>query len=273
MKTASIIFAAGKGSRMKGTEVNKTLLPLIAGRSPYEGRHPILRQILSSLPPGPKALVINYKKEEVVAFASSLGLALTFCEQPSLNGTGGALLAAKGFLGDQPHDRLIITMGDIPLVRASTYHRLFKELEYSPMVVLGFRPSDRKQYGVLEKEGRVVKRIVEWKYWRSYSEERQTQLDICNSGIYAARKEDLLRYLPLLEARPHRVLKEREGKMVEIEEFFITDLVEFMHAEGQPAGFVLAEDEEEVMGVDDLPSLKQAQRIFMDRYPTEFQKA
>lgn len=252
---------------MKGTAANKTLLPLVADRSPYEGRHPMLLQVLSNLPAGPKALVVNYKKEEVIEFAGSLGLALTFCEQPSLNGTGGALLAAKGFLEDQDQDRLIITMGDVPLVMPSTYQRLLEGLKCSPMVVLGFRPSDRKQYGVLEREGGSVKRIVEWKYWSTCPTERQAHLGICNSGIYSARKEDLLRFLPLLENRPHRVLKEREGKMVEVEEFFITDLVELMHREGYPVGYVLAGDEEEVMGVDDLPSLKKAQEIFMGRYP------
>ncbi len=107
-----------------------------------------------------------------------------------------------------------------------------------------------------------VKRIIEWKYWKDYSQERQRQLQICNSGIYAAGRTDLLHYLEILEKRPHTVRKERDGKMVEIEEFFITDLVELMLADGLKAGCVVVEDENEVMGVDDLSSLIKAQEIF-----------
>ena len=121
---------------------------------------------------------------------------------------------------------------------------------------------DKKEYGVLETDEMNVKRIIEWKYWKDYSQERQRQLQICNSGIYAAGRTDLLHYLGILEKNPHTVRKERDGKMVEIEEFFITDLVEFMVADGLKAGCVVVEDENEVMGVDDLPSLIKAQEIF-----------
>jgi bifunctional N-acetylglucosamine-1-phosphate-uridyltransferase/glucosamine-1-phosphate-acetyltransferase GlmU-like protein len=71
-----------------------------------------------------------------------------------------------------------------------------------------------------------------------------------------------LKYLPLLEERPHTVLKERDGKRVEVEEFFVTDLIELMQSEGLKIGHVLARDESEVMGVDDLAALKKAQEIF-----------
>ena len=94
MKSASIIFAAGRGSRMKGPGRNKTLLPLIPGDDPFEGDHPILLHIINNLPAGPKALVINYRREEVIEATRSFGL--SYVEQPSLNGTGGALLAALG---------------------------------------------------------------------------------------------------------------------------------------------------------------------------------
>ncbi|MCF8129902.1 MAG: NTP transferase domain-containing protein, partial [Deltaproteobacteria bacterium] len=61
--TASIILAAGRGSRMKSYGGSKTLLPLIQGASPYSGRRPILPHIIENLPPGPKAVVVHHKKE------------------------------------------------------------------------------------------------------------------------------------------------------------------------------------------------------------------
>ena len=47
-----------------------------------------------------------------------------------------------------------------------------------------------------------------------------------------------------------------------MEEFFITDLVEYMCDDGLPIGYVIA-DEDEVMGVDDLPAIIKAQELFM----------
>ena len=259
-ETASVILAAGRGSRMKEFKGNKTLLPLVPEKSPFEGRLPILLEILDNLPPGPKALVVNYKKETVMEVTSSLDL--TYCEQPVLNGTGGALLAARGFLEKQDCDQLIITMGDVPLVKKATYGALLKDLNDKSLIVLGFRPQSRKQYGVLGIRGDQVKKIIEWKYWKTFSEEKQVTFEICNSGIYAARKDVLLRYLSVLESRPHRIQKEIKGKLTEIEEFFITDLVEYINDDGLPVGYVLAGDEEEVMGVDDLPALLRAQDVF-----------
>lgn len=260
MIVASIILAAGRGSRMKGYEGNKTLLPLIPGEPLFTGKNPMLIHILQSLPEGPKALVVHHKKEEVKATTRSFRV--TYCEQPVLNGTGGAILAARKFIEDEASESLIITMGDVPLVKSSTYARLAAQLPSSPFVVLGFRPSDKKQYGVLELHGREVARIVEWKYWKTYSRERQDQLIICNSGIYAARTKDFLPYLARLEGSPHTVHKEREGKVVEFQEFFITDIVEFMRQDGLRVGYMVAENEDEIMGVDDLISLKKAQKLF-----------
>ena len=264
--TASLVFAAGRGSRMKGFDGNKTLLPLVPARSSFEGSRPILLHILVSLPPGPKALVIHHRKEEVMECTRDLGL--TYCLQPALNGTGGALLSAGEFIQNGVHDRLIITMGDVPFVRKDTYLGLVRALRAYHLVVLGFVPQDRRQYGVLEVDGDRVRRITEWKYWSTYPEARQKSLRICNSGIYATRTRSLLPYLQVLRNNPHRVLKEREGRMTEIEEFFITDLMEWMDRDGLRVGYALAGDEVEVMGIDDLASLQRAQEYFKTLCPS-----
>jgi bifunctional UDP-N-acetylglucosamine pyrophosphorylase/glucosamine-1-phosphate N-acetyltransferase len=245
---------------MKDFEGNKTLLPLRPGQTPYEGSHPMLIQILNCLPQGPKALVVNYKKEDVIEVTRALDL--TYCEQPLLNGTGGALLASQEFLKTLAQDKLIITYGDIPFVRPSTYRNMVKHLTSYHLVVLGFSPQDKKKYGILDIDGDTVRSIIEWKYWSTYSEERQKQLEVCNSGVYAVRKDDLIRYLPALESKPHRVSKERNGAMVEVEEFFITDLIELMHNGGLKVGYVMVEDENEAIGVDDLSSLIRVQKLF-----------
>jgi bifunctional UDP-N-acetylglucosamine pyrophosphorylase/glucosamine-1-phosphate N-acetyltransferase len=259
----SIVMAAGRGSRMKAYEGNKTLLPLVPAASPYHGSHPILLHILRNLPPGPKALVVNYEKDAVMRAARSFDL--TLLEQPVLNGTGGALLAAAPFIESVHAESLILTMGDVPLVRRETYLGLVKKLSSHPFVVLGFRPQDKRQYGALDIEHDRVKRIVEWKYWHAIPADQQALLGVFNSGIYAARREALLRHLSVLRSRPHRVLKERDGATVELEEYFVTDLVEYLVQDGLSVGFLVAQDEEEVMGVDDLDSLVRAQEAYKRR--------
>jgi len=262
--TASLILAAGRGSRMKEYSGSKTLLPLVPGSSPLTGTRPIILEILKNLPPGPKAVVVNHKKEDVIK--ATKGYDLTYCEQPVLNGTGGALMAARQFLEEQPCHQLIITMGDVPLVRRKTYMGLIENLEGKSLTILGFRTKDRKQYGVLEIEGAQVHKIIEWKYWKTYSMERQEALQVCNSGIYAAKRDALLRYLSILAKKPHVVQKQINGRPTPVEEYFITDLVEYMCDDGLPVGYVIGE-EDEVMGVDDMPAIRKAQALFQKNPP------
>ncbi len=258
-KAASLILAAGKGSRMKDYNGSKTLLPLLPDTSPYVGTKPILLEILSNLPQGPKALVVNHMKEDVIK--ATCDFDITYCEQPVLNGTGGALMTARGFLEEQTEDSVIITMGDVPLVKPLTFARLIDNLKTNQLTVLGFEPSDKKKYGVLETDGDRVRKITEWEYWNGYPAETQQTLTICNSGIYAVKRKSLLHYMDILASRPHIVRKERNGEIVDVEEFFITDVVEYMCNDGLRVGYVIG-DENEVMGVDDLPALLKAQEIF-----------
>lgn len=260
-KIASLVFAAGKGSRMTGYEGNKTLLPLVPdGDDLFRGDHPILINILNKLPAGPKALVVNHKKEDVIRATDSFGV--SYYEQPELNGTGGAMLAAMDFIKNEEYDCLLVTMGDTPLVRASTFMELVNALSGCHLSVLGFRPMDKKKYGVFDTEEGSVKRIIEWEYWNKYPINEQKKLNICNGGIYAIKKNVLLKYLELLSAQPHIVIKERNGIKVEVKEYFITDMVEMMYNDGLKTGYVIAGDENEVMGVDDVDSLKKAQQLF-----------
>ncbi|MBN1906231.1 MAG: NTP transferase domain-containing protein [Deltaproteobacteria bacterium] len=260
-KIASLIFAAGKGSRVKGYEGNKTLLPLVPkGGEVFQGDKPILLIIIDKLPQGPKAIVVNHKKEDVIRATGTCNA--KYYEQPELNGTGGALLAARDFIKNEQYDSLLITMGDTPLIKASTFQGLVDGLSVCDLTILGFAPRDKKKYGVLDIEGNYVKRIVEWEYWHKFPAQEQERLSIVNGGIYAVKKDALIKYLELLSAQPHIVIKEREGKQVEVKEYFITDMVEMMYNDGLKTGYVVAADEDEVMGIDDVDSLKKAQGLY-----------
>lgn len=245
---------------MKNYDGNKTLLPLKPERSMFVGSRPILMHLMENLPPGPRALVVNHCQKEVRAATVDAGV--EYYEQPVLNGTGGAILAAGDFVAAQDADRMIITMGDVPFVKQSTYARLADGLADHDLTILGFSPRNKKQYGVLEIEVGQVKKITEWKYWKDYPAEHQRRLTVCNSGIYAARRRALAHYLPILASRPQIVQKEINGRMTDIEEYFFTDLIEFMVQDGRPVGYHVVEDEFETMGVDDVPALEKAQAIY-----------
>ncbi len=259
-EVATIIMVAGRGSRMAGYTGNKTLLPLLPEGSAFKGKHPILLHIIDQLPSGPKAIIVHHCQHDVRRATRHLDV--TYLEQPVLNGTGGAILAARPFLEAIDCEHCIITMGDVPFIRPATYARLVDGLKSRAMVVLGFKPADKKQYCILEIKADRVECITEWKYWKDYPAARQAELTICNSGIYAARRQTLQRYLPILASRPQIVHKEINGRMTPIEEFFITDLIEFMVKDERPVGFSVSEDEAEAMGIDDQAALENAQVRF-----------
>ncbi len=256
----AIIMAAGRGSRMKGYAGNKTLLPLMPDSSIFEGTRPIIVHLMKSLPAGPKVLVVNHCQDEVRSITRNTGAA--YCQQPVLNGTGGAILAAEPFIARQQAGRVIITMGDVPFVKPSTYLRLVEGLDAHDLMILGFSPGDKKQYGLLEIDNGQVSKITEWKFWKDYPRQRQDELNVCNSGIYAARKDALLNYLPILASRPQIVQKEVDGTMTDIEEFFFTDLIEAMVENDKRVGFHVTDDEQETMGIDDAQALEKAQAIY-----------
>ncbi len=260
-QAVNIVFAAGKGTRMLGYAGNKTLLPLIAKGSTYEGEHPLLIEVLQNLPAGPVGIVVNHCAEDVER--ATRGFPVTYIPQPLTNGTGGALLAARGFLEASSQEAVIITMGDVPLIRRVTYERLIAKLQEQPLVILAFEPRDRAQYGMLEMDGERVLRIVEWKYWRTYAPERQAQLRFCNAGVYAARRSLLLPCLDRLAGNPHQVKKQRGDEWVIVEEYFLTDLVELMGGDGLSVGWDLAE-EEEVTGVDTPEVLQTVQMRYRE---------
>ncbi|MFP3912236.1 MAG: NTP transferase domain-containing protein [Desulfobacteraceae bacterium] len=258
--TASLVLAAGRGSRMKGYEGNKTLLPLIPEGGPYTGTRPILLEILGNLPSGPKGVVVHHHKEAVMA--ATRGLGISYWEQPVLNGTGGALLAARPFLENQNFDHLLVTMGDVPLVRPETYLGLVQKLDHHHVTLLGFRTESKKRYGLLVTEGEQVKRIIEWEYWHRLPSAQQDRLQICNSGIYAFRKAILHQALSVLASTPHEVPKTIHGEVCRVKEYFITDLIQYLHESGHKVGYLVTDRPEEVMGVDDPQALKKAQEIF-----------
>lgn len=262
-RVTTIILAAGRGTRMKGFCHNKTLLPLIPGRSLFEGSRPFIKEIISQIPKGKVAVIVHYDAERVKKTLDEAEV--TYIYQPELNGTGGALIASRPFLEGVDTEYVLITMGDVPLVRSHTYQRLIEHLESGGFqgALVAFRASDPKQYGRLLIEGVKVKRIVEWQYWKEMEESEQKAMEFFNAGIYAFCRQDLLACCDELLKRCHIVEKSVDGVKKEIREYFLPDLVEIMNEKGMKVGFVEA-PEWEVTGVDTPEALERVQALYAD---------
>lgn len=235
---AAIILAAGKGTRMK-SDLHKVLHP-IAG-------HPMLEHLMAAvdqLKPARKVVVVGAGREQIEAAVN--GRADTVLQEPQL-GTGHAVQQAQqalsGFAGD-----VLVLYGDVPFVRADTMRAMVNRLhaEDSPaVVVLGFEPENPLQYGrvIADDDGQIVK-MVEYKD----ADEGERACRLCNSGLMAARAEDLF------------ALIARVGNDNAQGEYYLPDIVNIAIADGRPCAAVITDDADEVAGINSRSELAEAEQ-------------
>ncbi|MEA3043257.1 MAG: bifunctional UDP-N-acetylglucosamine pyrophosphorylase / glucosamine-phosphate N-acetyltransferase [Sphingomonadales bacterium] len=217
---AAVILAAGKGTRMM-SDVHKVLHP-IAGRAMLDH----LLGVLETLAPARKVVVVGSGREQVAGLVEARGGELVV--QDKQLGTAHAVRMAEeplaGFAGD-----VLILYGDTPLIEAETMARMLDRLHGSDApaaVVVGFRPADPLQYGrILAHGDGTIDKMVEYK--DATAEERA--VDLCNSGLMAARAEDLF---PLLA---------RVGNDNAAGEYYLPDVIMLAAADGRASAVIEAE--------------------------------
>ena len=234
---AAIILAAGKGTRMK-SDTHKVLHP-IAGRAMLEH----LMASVEELGPERLALIVGAGREQIEAAVGSR--AATCLQEPQL-GTAHAVQQAEsalqGFAGD-----VLVLYGDVPFVRPETMRAMLGRLHAADKpaaVVLGFEPESPLQYGrvIADDDGRIVK-MVEYK--DADEGERATRL--CNSGLIAARTEDLFALLA------------RVGNDNAQGEYYLPDIVNIAIADGRTCAVIVAESADEVAGINSRAELAAAE--------------
>jgi len=233
---AIVILAAGKGTRMK-SDLHKVLHP-IAGR-------PMLEHLLDSaaqLAPERQVVVAGHGREQL---AKALGDRARIVVQDPQLGTGHAVLQAKEALADFSGDVLIL-YGDVPFVSAASMRAMIERLhaEDAPqVVVLGFEPAEPLQYGrVIAENGRILA-MVEHK--DATLEQRAVRL--CNSGLMAARAQDLF------------ALLEQVGNDNAQGEYYLTDIVNIANQHGGTCAVIVTPDADEVAGINSRGELAQAE--------------
>lgn len=113
----AIILGAGKGKRLLSEKYD---MPKVMRRAADK---PLLFYVLESLGFCEEIIiVVGYKKNKVIEAA---GPTYTYVDQKEMKGTGHAVAVTAKALGDYKGP-VILTFGDMPMFRESTYKKMFK---------------------------------------------------------------------------------------------------------------------------------------------------
>ncbi len=250
-KTACIVLAAGKGSRMK-SDLPK-VMHKVAGRT-------LLGHVLSAANEtgvesycvvcGPDMAVVE---QEAKVFAPGAVIAL----QTDRLGTGHAVSMAKTAL-ENFSGTVLILYGDVPLIKAQTLKNLAGMVnDKMPLAVLGFTATDPKGYGRLLCDNNGYLQTIREELDAS-DEERQ--VDLCNSGIMAVNSSSLWSLLD-------RIDNDNANK-----EYYLTDIVGLTVNDGQKVGVAVCE-ETEVAGVNDRAQLAAMEQRFLAAKSEQLKKS
>ncbi len=240
---ASIVLAAGKGTRMKSRKPK--VLHAVAGRS-------MLGHVLCCLEDAGASetvLVTSPDQDDVRTEAAAYSTKLQSAVQEKQLGTADAVKVARPHISAK-HCAAIVMYGDTPLFRPETIERVVASAcNTSEIAVLGFHAADPAGYGrlLVDAAGRIEAIREE-----TEASERERAVTLCNSGVMAFRSADLLDLLD--DVRNDNA----KG------EFYLTDIIEIARAKGLSSTVVEC-SEEEVMGVNSRAQLATAEAFMQDR--------
>ncbi|MBW2495368.1 MAG: bifunctional UDP-N-acetylglucosamine diphosphorylase/glucosamine-1-phosphate N-acetyltransferase GlmU [Deltaproteobacteria bacterium] len=238
-----IILAAGQGTRMR-SDLPKVLQPL-AGR-------PLLAHVLDrahELDASDVCVVYGHGGEQVrTAFPSP---EIRWALQAQQLGTGHAMLQAMP--GTPNDNRVLILFGDVPLLTAATLETLLDGARGDDLLVLTVDMKDPTGYGRILRDGEGVTGIVEEKD----ASAAQKKIAEINTGVMLC---------------PGRRLKTWLGRLSNYNaqgEYYLTDVIAMAVADGVAVHGVKAQNQVEVMGINDRKQLAEAERALQARLVDE----
>ncbi|MSP63787.1 MAG: UDP-N-acetylglucosamine diphosphorylase/glucosamine-1-phosphate N-acetyltransferase [Myxococcales bacterium] len=238
MKIATVILAAGLGTRMKSATAK--VLHRVAGRPMIEYPVALARALKSER----IVCVLGHQAEAVQAAvdarfgAGTVSIAL----QKEQRGTGHAVAQAasslRGFDGP-----VLILYGDVPLLGEAILRRLIDAARRHTLALCTTLLDDPKGYGRIVRDGHGhLARIVEEKD----ADEEQRRIPEINAGIYCVDAKFLFASLKKLRT------DNAQG------ELYLTDVAARAAKAGQVA--TIEAEPEQVMGVNDRVDLARADR-------------
>jgi bifunctional UDP-N-acetylglucosamine pyrophosphorylase / glucosamine-1-phosphate N-acetyltransferase len=241
MTLASIILAAGEGTRMR-SKIPKVLHPL-AGR-PMVWYALKAVEALVDLPP---VLVVGHGADAV---KTAVGDAAVYALQAEQLGTGHAVLMAKPQL-EHKADTLLVTFADMPLLREETLARLIEmhAASASPVTMSSLIGDDARGFGrvVRDAQGHVAA-IVE----QADATPEQLAIREYNVSAYCFDADWLWSALEQIPVSP-------KG------EYYLTDVVALAVEEGYSVGSLVLDDPDEAIGLNNRVHLADAEKIMRKR--------
>ncbi|MCC6345965.1 MAG: bifunctional UDP-N-acetylglucosamine diphosphorylase/glucosamine-1-phosphate N-acetyltransferase GlmU [Nitrospirales bacterium] len=241
MKLATVVLAAGLGTRMKSA-LPKVLHPV--------GGKPMVQQVIETLQflkPASSVVVVGPENEGIRHALKDLPVSFAVQKEP--RGTGDACKAAVRVL-KKFEGTLLVVSGDTPLLTAETLHEFLRlhRRRKEDISVLSFIAGDPHAYGRIIRKGSTVAAIIEDRD----ADAEQKKIKEVNSGVYA------------LEAPLAKLLGEirlNEGKG----EYYLTDLVHIAAGKGFRVGAHPLGNETELTGINTRDDLYRAGLYLRDR--------
>lgn len=242
MTTRLIVLAAGKGTRMKSAMPK--VLHRLAGK-------PLLGHVLDTglqLNPASITVVIGHGADQV---QSTIEQPVKWAMQTEQLGTGHAV--KEGLDGIEDSDTVLITYGDVPLTRASTYQALLDACDDKTIGLLTLIMEDPTGYGRILREGGAIVGVVEQK------DATPNQLGITevNAGVVAIKGGSLRDLLSRIDNN------NAQG------EYYLTDIHELAVKDGLTVQAVHPQDEWEVDGVNSRVQLARLERLHQQHLAEE----
>ena len=243
MALATVILAAGKGTRMKSD------LPKVLHKINEKALvHYVIEQA-ESVNSSPIVLVVGHKYELVKEQTSMYSV--EYAIQAEQLGTGHAVQQAESVLTNFDGDVLILS-GDVPLLSKETLESLLhvhKE-QNSVATVLTAHLDDPFGYGrLIRNTDGSMNRIVEQK---DATEEEQAVQEI-NTGIYLVKSSELFTAL--------KAVKNDNAQG----EYYLPDILPIFISEGKKVFAHQTENFDETRGINTIDQLKEAEQILNQR--------
>jgi bifunctional UDP-N-acetylglucosamine pyrophosphorylase / glucosamine-1-phosphate N-acetyltransferase len=246
---AVILLAAGQGTRMNSRK--QKILHEVGGR-PMVLHAFLTAEAVADLPP---VLVVGPNETGVQAL---IGERAIYVVQHETLGTGHATMMASAVLRDRA-DQVIVTYGDMPLLRAETLGKLAElQRETGAAAILLTVPGDPgSSFGrIIRDAGGDVREIVEV----AEARRRPNSTDILNiremnAGVYCFDGDWLwanVDHLPVRQARSGT-------------EYYLTDLIGMAVEQGRSVGAHMIADADEGLGAGTRAEMVEVERAFRRR--------
>jgi len=234
MNIATIILAAGQGSRMK-SDLPK-VMHKIAGA-------PMLWHAMN-VASDRTVVVVGHGGDIVEESALSFNADAQIVRQEEQLGTGHAVQQTHSTLQNFEGD-IIVLYGDTPFIKPETLAKMQATRANNDIVVLGFETAPNSGYGRLMMKNDSLEAIIEAK---DCSEE-QAAITFCNSGVICTSSS--LLYSLLTDVETNNVSGE----------VYLTDIIAIARARGLSAT-AIACDISETLGVNSRADLAAAEAAF-----------